>query len=312
MVRADTHNDGMRDHTLAWVKIDDGFLRHPKIVAAGRDARDLYVAGLCYAGAQLTDGFIPTGVLRQLGADADIGDPTTAATRLVATGLWHAVDGGWRVHDYLDYQPSAKQVKAQRAASAARVAKWRAAHDTAPEPNPDSANTISNTITNGVSNASPLPSPSPTHPGPGIKKPPAVVAVAAAPPRPPRPDLRKPKDREKSATEQHPLFQAIVDLFGPPAGSRWGLYTNCLKDLDELGATVDDLHYRFKRYPAVMGKHRDGTPVVLSLPALVNNWHLCAPPAVNGRARAPTEPPPRSKAETAELRRRILAGEEIE
>ena len=33
---------------MPWVKLDDHFFRHPKVIAAGRDARDLFLAGLCY------------------------------------------------------------------------------------------------------------------------------------------------------------------------------------------------------------------------------------------------------------------------
>ena len=40
---------------MSWVKIDDQFFMHPKVIAAGRDARDLYLAALTYTAGQLTD-----------------------------------------------------------------------------------------------------------------------------------------------------------------------------------------------------------------------------------------------------------------
>lgn len=86
---------------MSWLKLDDCFFRHPKVIAAGRDARDLYLAGLCYCGAGLTDGVIPAGALRILGADADIDDPKAAVTTLVRVGLWEMTESGeHRVHDY--------------------------------------------------------------------------------------------------------------------------------------------------------------------------------------------------------------------
>lgn len=110
---------------MPWVKLDDNFFRNPKVVAAGRDARDLYLAGLCYCASGLTDGVIVSTALRRLGADAEIDDPKGAAASLVAAGLWMTCEGGFRVHDYLEYQPTAEKVKADRAAAAERMRKLR-------------------------------------------------------------------------------------------------------------------------------------------------------------------------------------------
>ena len=44
---------------------------------------------------------------------------------LVGAGLWEAVDGGWKIHDYLDYNPSHAQQEADRAASRKRQAMFR-------------------------------------------------------------------------------------------------------------------------------------------------------------------------------------------
>lgn len=90
-----------------WAKIDDRFMRHPKIIAAGRDARDLYLAALLYCSENLTDGHVPAARLRLLAAEADIDSPLEAAERLVEVGLWERRgNDGWQVHDYLEYQPS--------------------------------------------------------------------------------------------------------------------------------------------------------------------------------------------------------------
>jgi hypothetical protein len=103
---------------MAWVKLDDHFFRNPKVIMAGRDARDLYLAALCYCGSGLTDGLIPAGVLRVLGAEADIDDVKAAAAALVRVGLWHETEGGYEVHDYLNYNPTKERVIQTREARA--------------------------------------------------------------------------------------------------------------------------------------------------------------------------------------------------
>jgi hypothetical protein len=101
---------------MSWVKLDDGFFRHPKVLAAGRDARELYVAGLCYCGSGLTDGRIPAGAVRVLGAEVEIDQAMSAADRLVSVGLWERDGSDFVVHDYLEYQPSKERVLATREA----------------------------------------------------------------------------------------------------------------------------------------------------------------------------------------------------
>lgn len=106
---------------MAWVRIDDQFTDHPKVVEVGPLAECLFVRGLTYAARYLTDGFVPASHLRRMG---DM-DAIEEAGRLVRVGLWHDADGGYRIHDYLDYQPSAEKVKAEREAARQRMGKAR-------------------------------------------------------------------------------------------------------------------------------------------------------------------------------------------
>jgi hypothetical protein len=153
------------------VKLDDGFFRHPKVVRAGRDARDLYLAALCYCQAGLTDGFVDAGALRRLAADAEVDGAEQLAERLVDVGLWESAEGGFRVHDYLRFNPSSADVKRQRADTARRVEEWRHQRRNGP------SNAVTAPVTNGVSNGAvtpapypvpgPVPVPAETRPGPG-------------------------------------------------------------------------------------------------------------------------------------------------
>lgn len=120
-----------------WVKIDDRMPRHPKVAAVGPLGFALDAAGICYVAEHLTDGFVPAGVVHGL---FDMGEVAAAfgvtsdemvdriVGRLVAVGRWEPQDGGgWWVHDYLEYNPSAAEVKERRDADAERKREMREA-----------------------------------------------------------------------------------------------------------------------------------------------------------------------------------------
>lgn len=91
--------------------------RHPKLRACEPLARYLFVVGLCHVAEFLTDGFVAEADALEL-AKGLARRPTVLIQQLVKAGLWHAEPGGYRVHDYLDYNPSAAEEKAKRAARA--------------------------------------------------------------------------------------------------------------------------------------------------------------------------------------------------
>jgi hypothetical protein len=152
---------------MSWIKVDDQFADHPKVIAAGPLAAWLYVCGLTYAGRYLTDGFIPAGQVRKL---ADIDNATELAERLVSVNLWETIDGGYHIHDYLVYNPSGEQVRTERRENAKHQADWRAAHrgkkgryegDTDAGSN-DGSNDGTTGLTTVVNTTAPSPSPSPS------------------------------------------------------------------------------------------------------------------------------------------------------
>ncbi|MEJ8652763.1 hypothetical protein WKI65_33045 [Streptomyces sp. MS1.AVA.3] len=137
---------------MAWVRISDDFYDHAKFDAAGALGTALWVAGLAWCNRNLTDGLIPRRVALRLldfedAAEAvqhaehhaggngvtdasdheDLGPLLArfATRRLVAAGLWAEADGGYRVHDYLDYQKSADQIGSERKSNAARQKAFR-------------------------------------------------------------------------------------------------------------------------------------------------------------------------------------------
>ena len=112
---------------MGWVKLDDGFFRHPKAVRAGRDGRFLYLAALCWCSQQLSNGVTPAELLPMLAFDAGIAvdDAAAAADRLVEVGLWERIPEGWKVHDYEDHQRTREQVEHDRAQARKRQQKKR-------------------------------------------------------------------------------------------------------------------------------------------------------------------------------------------
>ena len=105
---------------MAWARIDDGALTHPKVVGMVdyRDPFHLWIWGFCYTQLHLTDGRIPSEAL-PLGCHK-------ARRTLEQRQLWDVdSDGGVRIHDYLSWNDSRETISAKRASSRERMAKYR-------------------------------------------------------------------------------------------------------------------------------------------------------------------------------------------
>lgn len=102
---------------MSWVKLDDHLFQNPKAVAAGKNGRALFFAGLCYAAQTLSDGFLAAPVLPQIAGWAEVPAKPTAR-RLEDVGLWLPGSEGWQINDYLKYNPSREKVLATREARA--------------------------------------------------------------------------------------------------------------------------------------------------------------------------------------------------
>lgn len=103
---------------MSWVKLDDQFPSHPKMVEAGGDAAWLHVCALCYCGQHLTDGFIPKGIVGRL---SDRKKPELLAARLVAVGSWIDHGDRYELHGYLEFNPSRAHVLTEREAARERM-----------------------------------------------------------------------------------------------------------------------------------------------------------------------------------------------
>lgn len=89
---------------MGWVRLDDGFPQHPKVVTLSDEAFRAYVVALCYAAEYETDGFVPEVVA--------VNGPVREA--LVTHGLWDDAEGGIAIHDYLEFNPSREEKRSIR------------------------------------------------------------------------------------------------------------------------------------------------------------------------------------------------------
>jgi hypothetical protein len=85
---------------VSWVKIDDKFPHHPKVLMLSDRAFRAFIVGLCYAAEYLTDGFVPSGIVR-----------IPAGRELEEAGLFRQEGAGWWIHDYLKWQRSKQEVE---------------------------------------------------------------------------------------------------------------------------------------------------------------------------------------------------------
>ena len=147
---------------MAWVRFDDEFYDHPKVCALSPNLRDacitLFVFADCWSSKQLTDGFIPAPQIARL-----MGKPVAKhAKELVRVALWEDAEGGWQVHDYLEYNPSREESLQDRgylhdvrsaAGKKGAASRWQG--------NKGTSKPIASAIANGYQTDGPVPVPVP-------------------------------------------------------------------------------------------------------------------------------------------------------
>ena len=112
---------------MGWVRLDDNFADHPKVIALSDTGFRLYIEALCYSNRQLTDGFIPMAVYTKLSKNDE-------ADYLIEAGLWEEVHGnvispdlltGYQIRSYTEYQPTREKVEEKREQAKERLRKYR-------------------------------------------------------------------------------------------------------------------------------------------------------------------------------------------
>lgn len=152
---------------MPWVKIDEGMTEHRKLAELSDRAFRAEFEALCFANRNLTDGLITAKQARRW---------KRAAPELVAVRLWELDPEGFRIHDYLKYNPSRAQVEAARERARERMANARGSSREQPAKFPRSSH-----------NPSPSPSPSPKEEDQDSEKKRGGARKRAAPP--PEPEV---------------------------------------------------------------------------------------------------------------------------
>ena len=114
-----------------WARLDDALIDHQKIFDAGdllgkngpALALALYSVGLMYSNKHLTDGFLSDAVVKNF---RHVDDPLRVAGALTKVALFEKVSGGFKIHDFHDYNPSARDVKDKQKEDRRRKASERA------------------------------------------------------------------------------------------------------------------------------------------------------------------------------------------
>lgn len=191
---------------MAWVKLDDQFPMHPKMVEAGGDAAWLHVCALCYCAQHLTDGMLPKAIVDRL---SDRKNPARLAARLVEVGAW--IDRGdvFELHGFLEFNRSREEVVREREAAKERRAKGG---KKSAEGRQSVARTSADVRANDM-NPDPTPSEEP--------------------------------DGSSAKAQRDALFDALVDVFGPATmRSRASHYGKCVTELLANDVAPDDVRHR--------------------------------------------------------------------
>lgn len=96
---------------MTWARVDENAPHNPKIYRAALDGLGWHIASVCFCNRYLTDGRIRVDELALIFPGVTKPVAVKLAKRMVATGLWDETDGGWVIHDFHEYNPSAEEVR---------------------------------------------------------------------------------------------------------------------------------------------------------------------------------------------------------
>lgn len=223
---------------MGWVKLDDRFFTHPKIIDLSKDAKLVFLAGLTLASCQLTNGFLSDATVRAIMALVNIRRQNVSKIEheLDTKSLWKRVQDGYEIHDYLDYNPSSEQVREKRERTATRVAEWRKRNE--------GSNAVTNSVRNGVSNTSPVPVP--VYRDSLSEK---EVCIPNSGTRGKRAHAPTPPAPTTTGHERNLHWDALCEALGvtPTLKRERSEYGRAVSELKQVAATPDEIRARIAR-----------------------------------------------------------------
>jgi hypothetical protein len=108
---------------MTWTKLDDSFYDCPKVVHVGNEVAGAFARSLSYCGRHNTDGKLPKSI--GLGVICD--GKRSVLKKLLEYDFWREHGASeYLIPDYLDFNPSAEKVAAERERAAKRMRELRA------------------------------------------------------------------------------------------------------------------------------------------------------------------------------------------
>lgn len=131
---------------MSWLRIDDQFFVHRKVINLSKDAKLLHLAALAYCCSQSPDGLLTPAAVRIAAGNVDA--KPVCAKELIEAELWHKEGDNYRIHDFEVYNPPQKRRASntpdpERSSNAQRQARYREKQKS----------TLHNENSNGNSNA---------------------------------------------------------------------------------------------------------------------------------------------------------------
>jgi len=121
---------------MPWGRLDDQGNGNAKLLALSDAAWRMWGCGLIYCQANLTDGFIPEHAIHAFGVRAKnkqlVVDELCSVLVPGKAMLWERTAGGYRIHDYFDWNDSREDIRAGRERSKQRFERWRERRRNAP------------------------------------------------------------------------------------------------------------------------------------------------------------------------------------
>lgn len=210
---------------MTWLKLDDGWTTHPKILSVSVDAGWFWLHCATYAAKHETDGFLSGGALTAMRGVSRIRTPLAKImVELLRAGLLDTIDGGYTVHDFTDWNPSKDTVTHARAAGRERQSTSRDKRR-------------SNAVTDGVTSRDP------TRPDPTLS---VNTSTTTSPSYPDEVVVVLNAILETEYADQNPSAITRPDAWRAKVYGRirdkWGpLLTHAFNDTPSAGRTLYDL-----------------------------------------------------------------------
>ncbi len=117
---------------MAWIRLSDDYMDHPKFAGLSDGAFRLWHRGMSYSRKYQTDGLLSLSTVRAFKEYSPKRVSVLSTPHQDgANALWQTVEGfGFKVHDYLDWNPSKDEENERKAESKERMRQFRGRRST--------------------------------------------------------------------------------------------------------------------------------------------------------------------------------------